>query len=150
MAPRFLCAGKNTENVARIAGILTQFENPEAARPSRANGASRSLDVRVSAETMAGGLRDRDVLPARGPAAHRACHPRPRDPRAERLGRLLAEKVKPGNLTAPSLIQKLTVSHLRTDAATLRRRLEALVTFGRIEPPGGRRSTARPTARRTG
>lgn len=129
-------AGKITENVARIAGILTLFENPEAARPSRANGASRSLDVRVSAETMAaacaiGTFYLQEALRLTG---HAILDP---ETRAQNdLADWLAEKVKPGNLTAPSLIQKLAVSHLRTDAATLRRRLEALVTFGRIEPAG--------------
>lgn len=129
-------AGKIAENVARIAGILTLFENPDAARPSRAGGADHSLDLTVTAETMAaacaiGMFYLREALRLTG---HAILDP---ETRAQNdLADWLAEKVKPGNLTAPSLIQKLTVSHLRSDAATLRRRLEALVSFGRLEPAG--------------
>ncbi|MCJ2136644.1 DUF3987 domain-containing protein [Methylobacterium sp. J-026] len=129
-------AGKIAENVARIAGILTLFEQPETARPSRMTGISRSLEIKVSVETMAaacaiGTFYLREALRLTG---HAILDP---EIRAQNdLVDWLVEKVKPGNLTAPSLIQKLTHSHLRTDAATLRRRLDALVSFGRIEPAG--------------
>ena len=129
-------AGKIAENVARIAGILTLFEQPDTARPSRSNGPTRSLDVIVTAETMAaaiaiGSFYLTEALRLTGNAIL--------DPETRAQNELadwLMEKVKPGNLTAPSLIQKLTVRHLRTDAATLRKRLDALVSFGCIEPAG--------------
>lgn len=146
-------AGKIAENVARIAGILTLFEQPDVARPSRITEAGGRLDAVVSAETMAaacaiGMFYLREALRLSG---HSILDPETRA--QNELAQWLAEKVKPGNLTSPSLIQKLTASHLRTDAATLRRRLEALVAFGRIEPAGRQEidgKTYRETYRVTG
>ncbi|MCJ2023934.1 DUF3987 domain-containing protein [Methylobacterium sp. J-067] len=132
--PVSAAANKMAENAARLAGIFTLFEAPEVARPSRATGSY--LDATVSAETMAAACKVgtfylREALRLTGQSIL--------DPetRAQNdLADWLIEKVKPGNLTSPSLIQKLTALHLRTNAATLRKRLEALVSFGRIEPAG--------------
>jgi hypothetical protein len=125
---------KMAENVARIAGILTIFQTPEIARPSRITDARRSLEGTVTGETMAaacaiGIFYLREALRLTG---HAILDPEIRA--QNELAEWLLEKVQPGNLTAPSLIQKLAPSHLRTDAATVRRRVEALVGFGRLEP----------------
>lgn len=146
-------AGKIAENVARIAGILTLFEQPDAARPSRIAGPASSLDITVSDETMAaasaiGLFYLTEALRLTGHAILD-----PETSAQNELADWLVEKVKPGNLTAPSLIQKLTHNHLRTDAATLRRRLDALVSFGQIEPAGKQQidgKTYRETYRVTG
>ncbi|WP_187278827.1 YfjI family protein [Methylobacterium sp. WL12] len=125
---------KMAENVARIAGILTLFEAPSAANPSRITNQDRHLEVTVSGEIMAsacavGMFYLKEALRLTG---HAILDP---ETRAQNdLADWLVEKVKPGNLTAPSIIQKIAPSHLRTDAGTIRRRIEALVGFGRLEP----------------
>ena len=127
---------KMAENVARIAAILTVFQAPEVTRPSRITGAAREMDAKISAETMAaaaavGMFYLQEALRLTG---HAILDP---ETRAQNdLSEWISEKYKPGDLTAPSIIQKNAPNHLRTDAATLLRRIEALVGFGRLEPSG--------------
>lgn len=125
---------KMAENVARIAAILTLFEAPSIAKPSRVAGPDRHLETTISGEIMAsacavGMFYLTEALRLTG---HAILDP---EIRAQNdLADWLIEKIEPGNLTAPSIIQKLAPSHLRTDAGTIRRRIEALVGFGRLEP----------------
>ena len=127
---------KMAENVARVAAILTVFQEPEITRPSRITGADRTLEGAVTAETMAAAIAVgtfylQEALRLTG---HAILDP---ETRAQNdLAEWLAEKHKPGDLVAPSILQKMAPSHLRTSAATLRQRVEALVGFGRLEPAG--------------
>lgn len=131
-------AGKIAENVARIAGILTLFETPDVARPSRAGGPGRSLDATISVETMAaacaiGTFYLREALRITG---HAILDPetRAQNDLAEWLADPKAWGV--GKLISPTLIQQFAPKHLRGDAGTIHRRVETLVRFGWLEPAG--------------
>jgi len=131
-------AGKIAENVARIAGILTLFAAPDVARPSRINGPARTLDATVSAETMAaacaiGMFYLREALRITG---HAILDPetRAQNDLAEWLADPKAWGI--GKLVSPTLIQQFAPKHLRGDAGTVHRRVEALVRFGWLEPTG--------------
>lgn len=127
---------KMAENVARIAAILTVFQVPEIARPSRITGAARELEAAITGETMAAAVKVgmfylAEALRLTG---HAILDP---EIRAQNdLADWITERHKPGDLTALSIVQKKAPSHLRTDAETLLRRIEALVGFGHLEPAG--------------
>ncbi|WP_279598921.1 YfjI family protein [Methylobacterium sp. J-076] len=127
---------KMAENVARIAAVSTVFQAPSITWPSRIARADRVLEATVPAETMAAAIAVgtfylQEALRLTG---HAILDPETRA--QNELAEWVAEKHSPGDLTAPSILQKMAPSHLRTDAATLRRRVEALVGFGRLEPAG--------------
>lgn len=127
---------KMAENVARIAAILTVFQAPEITRPSRISGAARNLEAAITAETMAaaiavGGFYLTEALRLTG---HAILDPETRA--QNELAEWLIEKYGAGGLIAPSFIQRFGPNHLRGDAETVRRRVEALVGFGRLEPAG--------------
>ncbi|MCJ2048677.1 DUF3987 domain-containing protein [Methylobacterium sp. J-070] len=131
-------AGKIAENVARIAGVLTLFEAPDVARPSRITGAASYLDALISAETMAaacaiGMFYLREALRLTG---HAILDP---ETRAQNdLAKWLADPAGwgVGKLISPTLIQQKAPRHLRTDAKTVDARVEALVRFGWLELAG--------------
>lgn len=124
------------ENVARVAAILTVFQAPEITRPSRITGADRTLEGSVTAETMAAAIAVgtfylQEALRLTG---HAILDP---ETRAQNdLAEWLAEKYGPSSLIAPSFIQRFGPNHLRGDAETVRRRVESLIGFGRLEPAG--------------
>ncbi|MCJ2070042.1 DUF3987 domain-containing protein [Methylobacterium sp. J-030] len=137
-SPISAAANKMAENAARIAGVLTLFEAPDVARPSRANGAGSYLDVMISAETMASAIAIgtfylKEALRLTG---HAILDPetRARNDLAEWLADPEAWGV--GKLISPTLIQQFAPKHLRGDAETVHRRVEALVRFGWLEPAG--------------
>lgn len=119
---------KMAENVARIAGILALFQDPDVVR--------REPDEGIDGDTMAaacavGMFYLTEALRLTG---HSILDP---ETRAQNdLAEWLGKEHAPGDLTAPSIIQKRAPNHLRTDAGTIRRRIEALVGFGCIEPAG--------------
>lgn len=133
------------ENAARIAGILALFQEPDVTLRARNDA--------VSGETMAaacaiGVFYLQEALRLTG---HAILDPETRA--QNEMAQWIAEKHKPGDLTAPSLIQKLCPNHLRADAKTIRARVEALVGFGRLEPAGKQEidgKTIRETYRVTG
>lgn len=119
---------KMAENVARIAGIMALFQDPDVVR--------REPDEGISGDTMAaacaiGTFYLTEALRLTG---HAILDPETRA--QNELAEWLTKEGKPGDLTAPSIIQKMAPNHLRTDAATIRRRIEALVGFGALEPAG--------------
>ncbi|ONF46456.1 hypothetical protein RSM1_24460 [Methylobacterium radiotolerans] len=127
---------KMSENVARIAAILTLIQAPEIASSGRIINANRILETQISAETMAAACAVGTfyLCEALRLTGHSVLDP---EVQAQQdLADWIAQRCKPGDLTAPSIIQKLAPNHLRTDAATLLRRIEALVGFGRLEPAG--------------
>lgn len=119
---------KMAENVARIAGILTLFQDPDIIR--------RQRDGAVSGETMAaacaiGVFYLQEALRLTG---HAILDPETRA--QNELAEWLLEKFGAGSLIAPSFIQRFGPNHLRADADTVLRRVEALVGYGRLEPAG--------------
>jgi len=137
-------AGKIAENVARIAGILTLFEQPDVARPSRITEAGGRLETVVSAETMAaacaiGTFYLREALRLTG---HAILDPETRA--QNELADWVLEKYGAGGLLAPSFIQRLGPHHLRGAAEVIRRRIEALVSAGRLEPAGRQEIEGKP------
>lgn len=127
---------KMAENVARIAAILTVFQAPAIIWPARITRADRVLEATVPAETMAaaiavGSFYLQEALRLTG---HAILDP---ETRAQNdLADWVLEKYGAGGLLAPSFIQRLGPHHLRGDAETVRLRIEALVSFGRLEPAG--------------
>lgn len=135
---------KMAENVARIAGILTVFQAPEITRPSRMTGAAREVEGAVTGETMAaaaaiGMFYLQEALRLTG---HAILNPETRA--QNELAEWLIEKYGSGGLIAPSFIQRFGPNHLRADAETVRRRVEALVGFGRLEPAGPQKIKGKP------
>lgn len=119
---------KMAENVARIAGILTVFEDANAAS---ARGGT------VSGETMAaaaaiGMFYLREALRLTG---HSALDPETRALQ-EMAEWLMSEKIGIGQLINSTAIQRLAPNHLRTDAATTQARIRKLVEFGVLEYVG--------------
>lgn len=117
---------KLSENVARLAGILTVFESPATARKGGV----------ISGETMAaaasiGLFYLTEALRLTG---HSVLDPETRA--LNELAEWAAAKIGVGNLLSPSLIQRKAPSHLRTDAATTARRVRKLVEFGALEHVG--------------
>ena len=129
---------KMAENVARVAAVFTVFQAPEIARPSRVMGAARELEDTITAEMMAaacavGRFYLEEALRLTG---HAILNP---ETQAQNdLAAWLADpkKVGIGKLISPALIQRLAPNHLRTDADTVHKRIEALVRFGWLEPEG--------------
>ncbi|MCC0808059.1 DUF3987 domain-containing protein [Methylobacterium sp. W2] len=119
---------KMAENVARIAGILAVFEDPTIIR-SRGD---ISGDVMAAAAAI-GMFYLQEALRLTG---HAILDPeiRAQNELAEWL--TTDKDFGPGKLISPSIIQKRAPNHLRTNAATVRTRIEALVSFGRLEPAG--------------
>ncbi|AWB26205.1 DUF3987 domain-containing protein (plasmid) [Methylobacterium currus] len=118
---------KMAENVARIAGILTLFQDPEALR--------YDPDAGISGETMAaacaiGIFYLTEALRLTG---HAILDPETRA--QNELAEWLNDKYS-GKLIAPNFIQRFGPNHLRSDAETVRRRIAVLVGFGRLEAAG--------------
>lgn len=127
---------KMSENVARIAAVLTVFQAPSVTWLGRITGADRVLEATVPAETMAAAIAVgtfylQEALRLTG---HAILDPETRA--QNELADWVSEKYGAGGLLAPSFIQRLGPHHLRGDAETVRRRIEALVSFGRLEPAG--------------
>jgi hypothetical protein len=129
---------KMAENVARIAAILTVFQAPEIARASRITGTDRELETGITAETMASAVAVgmfylEEALRLTG---HAILDPETRA--QNELAEWLADPKQwgVGKLISPTLIQRLAPNHLRCDAETVHKRIEALVRFGWLEPAG--------------
>ncbi|GEP06621.1 YfjI family protein [Methylobacterium oxalidis] len=117
---------KLAENVARIAGILALFEDPElAVREGEITGETMAAACAVGLFYLQEALRL---------TGHAVLDPETRA--LNELSEWLCEKYGAGAIVPPSTIQRLAPAHLRTDAETLRSRLERLTEFGAIEPAG--------------
>lgn len=118
---------KMAENVARIAAILTVFEEPEAAS---ARGGTISGEVMAAAASI-GLFYLKEALRLTG---HSVLDPETRA--LSELAAWLVEKIGAEQFVTPSLIQRRAPAHLRTDAATTQRRVRKLVEFGALEYVG--------------
>lgn len=119
---------KMAENVARIAGILTVFADPQQA--TRRGGV-------VSGEAMAaaaaiGLFYLKEAVRLTG---HSILDPETRALK-ELADWLISEKVGIGKLVNPGFIQRRAPNHLRADAATTQAQVRKLVEFGALELVG--------------
>lgn len=117
---------KMAENVARIAGILTVFEDPrQATTRGVVSGATMASAASIGLFYLKEALRltGHSILDSETRALGD-------------LGTWLSEKIGAGNLISPSIIQRRAPAHLRTDAATTQKRVRRLVEFGTLELVG--------------